>query len=87
MRHSRWALALALAAGACVAPPSNSTRESATAQGSPTAPPRPRETVQRASGDVLVRLVNVGGEGKLEVRDAAGRSSWFTRVVSLTMVG
>ena len=86
MRHSRWALALALAAGACVAPPSNSTRESATAQGSPTAPPRPRETVQRASGDVLVRLVNVGGEGKLEVRDAAGRSVRLERKGSKLLV-
>lgn len=76
MSLARWAVALALVASACVAPTSSSSRQGSGAQGpdSPTIPARPRETVQRASGDVLVRLVNLGAEGKLDVRDATGKT-------------
>ncbi len=81
MSHVRWAVALALAASACVAPLSTSPRQGASAQGSstPATPPRPRETVRRASGDVLVRLANFNGERKLSVRDAAGTTLQLER--------
>lgn len=75
MSRARWTVALALLAGACVAPQSTSPQHGTGAQGPnpPAIPARPRETVRRASGDVLVRLVNLGGEGKLDVRDATGK--------------